>query len=113
MWCDEEEDDDIEDLNKCIRSLNFYKTKFFGEYQQSKKDNTTFIETPEWINNKKCTINPQNNDNKCFQYSIILSLYHQENKCHPERISKIKPFINNFDWENIFHRRNKILKHSK
>ena len=101
LWCDDEEDDDIEDLNNCISSLKFYKTKFFGEYQQSKKDNSTFIDTPEWINNKKCTINPQNKDNKCFQYSITLSLFYRESNCHPERISNIKPFINNLNWENI------------
>ena len=61
----------------------------------------TFIESPDWIKNKKCTINPQNKDNKCFQYSIIVSLYHKEIKNNPERISKIKPFINNLNWENI------------
>ena len=33
LWCDEE-DDDIEDLKNCIRSLNFYKNKFFDEYQR-------------------------------------------------------------------------------
>ena len=61
----------------------------------------TFIESPEWIKNKKCTINPQNIRNKCFQYSIIISLYNKEIKNNPERISKIEPFINNFNWENI------------
>ena len=60
----------------CIRSLNIFKDKIFGEYQQNKKDSTTFIKTPGWINNKKCTINPQNKDNKCFQYPIVLSLLH-------------------------------------
>ena len=38
LWCDEE-DDDVEDLKICIGSLNFYKNKFFKEYQQNKKDN--------------------------------------------------------------------------
>ena len=67
-----------------------------------KNTNTsTFVETSDQIKNKKCTINPQNKNNKCFQYSATLSLYHQEIKCHPERISKIKPFINNLSWENI------------
>ena len=61
----------------------------------------TFIETPERIKNKKCTINPQNKYNKCFQYSITLSLYHAEIKHYPETISKIKPFIDNLNWENI------------
>ena len=32
---------------------------------------------------------------------VILSLYHQEFRCHPERISKIKLIINNLNWENI------------
>ena len=64
-------------------------------------NNCTFIDAPKWIKNKKCTINPQNKDHKCFQYSITVFLHHQEIKCHPERISAIKPFINNFNWENI------------
>ena len=70
-------------------------------YTQKAIDDCAFIDTPEWIKNKKSTINPQNKDNKCFQYSVTLSLYHKEIKCHPERISKIKPFINNLNWENI------------
>ena len=60
-----------------------------------------FIESPDWIKNKKCTNYPQNKDNKCFQYSIITSLYHKEIKNNPKRISKIKPFINNLNWEII------------
>ena len=28
-------------------------------------------------------------------------MYHKEIKNNPERISKIKPFINNLNWENI------------
>ena len=94
------EDDSTEDLKNCIESLKFYKNKFFGEYQ-GKKDNTTFIETPDWIKNKKSTINPVNKDNKCFKYSIIISLYYKEIKNNAERISKIKPFINNLNWETI------------
>ena len=32
---------------------------------------------------------------------MILSLYHKRVNCHAERISKIKPFINNLNRENI------------
>ena len=39
--------------------------------------------------------------NKCFQYPIIDSLFHKEIKCHPQRISKLKPFIDSLNWENI------------
>ena len=44
----------------------------------------TFIESVEWIKNKKCTINPQNKDNKRFQYSVTIVLNYQKVKNHPE-----------------------------
>ena len=53
------------------------------------------------LDKKKCTINPQNKDNKCFQYSILVSLFHKEIKNNPERVSKIKSFIKNLNWENV------------
>ena len=57
----------------------------------------TFAESPEWIKNKKCTINPQNKENKCFLYSITVALNYQNIKNNPGKISNIKPFINNLN----------------
>ena len=34
----------------------------------------SYIDSPEWIKNKRTTINPKNNDNKCFQYSLVVAL---------------------------------------
>ena len=35
----------------------------------------SYIPSPDWIANKKATINPKNEkDNKCFQWSIIAGL---------------------------------------
>ena len=59
-------------------------------------NNSTFIETP-----KRRVLNPQNNDNKCFQYSVTLSLYHEKIGKNYCRIPKIKQYTNNFDWNNI------------
>ena len=64
-------------------------------------NNSTFIKTPEWLKLKRSVLNPNNNDNKCFQYSVILSLYHEQIGKNYCRISNIKPFINNLNWENI------------
>ena len=44
---------------------------------------------------------PKSNDNKSFQYSITLSLYYKEIDNNFNRITKIKPYINNFNWNNI------------
>ena len=51
--------------------------------------------------NKRTSINSKNEDNKCFQYSINAVLNHQNIENHPERISKIKPFIDQYNWEGI------------
>ena len=44
--------------------------------------------------NKKTAINPKNKDDKCFRYALTVALNYEQSKNHPERISKIKPFIN-------------------
>ena len=63
---------------------------------------SSYIESLEWLHNKGVTINPKNTkDNNCFQYAITAGLNYQNIDCHPERISKIKPFINNHNWKDI------------
>ena len=49
----------------------------------------------------KITINPKNSDDKCFQYAITVALNYQNIKSNPERISKIKSFIEQYDWKEI------------
>ena len=34
----------------------------------------SYIDYPEWLKNKKPTINPKNNDDKCFQYFLTVAL---------------------------------------
>ena len=61
----------------------------------------SYIHSPKWIKNKKSTINPINNDYKCFQYAVILALNLDRINSHPERISRIKPFIEQYNWKEI------------
>ena len=50
----------------------------------------SFIDSPEWIKNKKATINPKNDDNKCFKRAFTVALNYEKIKDHPERMSNIK-----------------------
>ena len=59
------------------------------------------IDSPKWLKDKKSTINPKNNDYKCFQYPFTLALNLDKINVHPQRISKIKPFIEEYNWKDI------------
>ena len=61
----------------------------------------TYIDSPKWLKDRKSTINPKNNDDKCFQYAATLALNLNNIDNHPERISKIKPFIDQYNWKDI------------
>ena len=58
----------------------------------------SYIDFPEWLRNKKSTINSKNDDDKCFQYAITVALNHEQIKKDAQRISKIKTFINLYNW---------------
>ena len=63
---------------------------------------SSYINSPEWSKNKKVIINPKNTeDNNCFQYAMIAALNYQNINRNPERISKLKPFIDNYNWDNV------------
>ena len=70
-------------------------------HKTSLKRGKSYMKSPEWVINKRATINPKNKDNKCFWDSITVALNHQNIESHPERISNIKPFINHYNWEGI------------
>ena len=53
------------------------------------------------MKNKRVTINPFNNDDKCFQYAATVALNQEIIGTHPERILKVKPFINEYNWKII------------
>ena len=51
---------------------------------------------------KKKTINPINKkDNKCFPYNVTVGLNQGEIKKDPQRMTKVKPFIDKCNWERI------------
>ena len=61
----------------------------------------SYIDSPKWLKDKKSTINPKNNDDKCFQYAVTLPLNPDKIIKDPQRVSKIKPFIEKYNWEDI------------
>ena len=55
-----------------------------------------------WFDKKQATINPINKvDNKCFRYAVTVALNYEEIKKDPQRITKIKPSIDKYNWKEI------------
>ena len=61
----------------------------------------SYIDSPKWLKDKKINSESKNNDNKCFKYAATLALNIDKINDHPERISKIKPFIEKYNWKDI------------
>ena len=61
----------------------------------------SYIDSPKWLKDKKSTINPKNNDYKCFQYAVTLALNLDKINKNSQIISKIKPFIEEYNWKDI------------
>ena len=71
-------------------------------HKASLKRGNLYINPPEWIANKKSTINTKNEDDKCFKYFIIVALHYTEFKSHPERLSNMIHFFScDCNWEGI------------
>ena len=60
----------------------------------------SYIDSPNWLNSKKATINPKNKD-KFFKYAKTIALNHKKFGKDPQRILKIKPFIDKYNWKDI------------
>ena len=67
-----------------------------------------YIDSSKWLKNRKATVNPNNKDDRCFQYALTVALNHEQIKKDPQRIIKIKPFIDQYHWKEI-----DFLPHSK
>ena len=59
------------------------------------KRGKSYIKSPEWILNKRATINPKNKDNKCFQYAITAALNHQKLKTIQKEYQILNPLLTN------------------
>ena len=111
-----------DDTNEIIKGLFQSFLKKYEEYLQEKMQGSDFefdganilyydfnkmslnrggsyIDSPQGLKSKKSKINPINNDYKYFQYAVTLALSLDKIRRNPQRISKIKPFIDQYNWK--------------
>ena len=62
---------------------------------------SSYLSLPDWLAQKKEIINPQNDDEECFKWAVIVALKWTDIKSHPERISNLREFSNDYDWSGL------------
>ena len=71
-------------------------------HKENFKRGGTYIDSTDWIKKKKATINPKNEDDKCFKYAATVAFNFEEIESQPERVSNIIPFTNKYNWKRNY-----------
>ena len=61
----------------------------------------SYLPLSDWLARKKAIINPQNDDEECFEWVVIVALRWTDIKSHPERISNLREFSKDYDWSRL------------
>ena len=86
-WCGRGSGFVLERITRFVISITKYRP-----LQGSGPNSTgTYIPTPKFIDNKKCTINVQNNDGLCFAWSVLAAIYPSKNNQH--KVSSYSKYI--------------------
>ena len=73
----------------------------YSIYKTSLEREKPYTKAPKWVIKEKATIYPKTKDKQYFPHSITVALNHQNIENHVQRLSNIKPFINQYNWEGI------------
>ena len=61
---------------------------------------SSYLPLSDWVSRKSRVINSKNeNDEKCFKWAVIAALHYADIRSHPERISNLRRFTDNYDWD--------------
>ena len=91
-----------EKMKKSNLVFNWVYTLHYELHRTSLDRGGSYIDYPEWLKNKKATINPKNKKKgKYFQYAVTVALNYKQIDNHAEEIYNISPYINTYDWNEI------------
>ena len=88
----------MKDSNFVFESVDLL---YYSLHKITLKRGGSYIKSPEWLKNKGAIINPKSTYNKCFRDAIITALNYNEIANHPERISNLMPFFDEYNWKKI------------
>ena len=60
---------------------------------------SSYLPLPDWLVRKKAIVNPHNNDEECFKWSVIAA--EKVGMKDPQRVSNLRKFKDNYDWSRL------------
>ena len=60
---------------------------------------SSYLPLPDWLARKKAIVNPHNNDEECFKWSVIAA--ERVGMKDPQRVSNLRKFMDNYDWSGL------------
>ena len=60
---------------------------------------SSYLPLPDWLARKKAIVNPHNNDEECFKWSVIAA--ENAGMKDPQRVSNLKKFMDNYNWSGL------------
>ena len=60
---------------------------------------SSYLPLPDWLASKKAIVNPHNNDEECFKWSVIAA--ENAGMKDPQRVSNLRKFMDNYDWSGL------------
>ena len=60
---------------------------------------SSYLPLLDWLARKKAIVNPHNNDEECFKWSVIAA--EKAGMKDPQRISNLKKFMDNYNWSGL------------
>ena len=71
--------------------INFHQLNFMR--------GNSYLPLPDWLVSKKAIVNPHNDDEECFKWSIITA--ENAGMKDPQHISNLRKFMDNYDWSGL------------
>ena len=60
---------------------------------------SSYLPLPDWLARKKVIVNPHNNKEECFKWSVITA--EKVGMKDPQRVSNLRKFKDNYDWSGL------------
>ena len=60
---------------------------------------SSYLPLPDWLATKKAIVNPHNDDEECFKWSVITA--ENAGMKDPQCISNLRKFMDNYDWSGL------------